>query len=378
MRGPLEEVTKRSFRVSVSHRIEISKLHSQRCGKNAMKPHDSGLSPDMVPDTKVSVRETFGLDQDLECPAFRERTDVRAGHRSPLTVSIRKRRSSILAGFAFNRRVMIQGYHGTGKSTHIEQVAARLNWPCIRINLDSHISRIDLVGKDAIVVRDGQQVTEFKEGMSAVGTATPDGARIRRIRRRPARRDVRDPARARSRRQADAARSEQGHQPAPGVPAVLDDEHDRPRRYDRALSRHAADQPGPDGPLEHRDDAELPAARRRSRRSCSARSRRWQTPRRAPADLEHGVGRRSDAPRLHQRRPLGRDVAAYRDHVGRKRRDLQRRRLRVSRVVPEQVRRTGAADRRRVLPALYRRRSRRCDARHHAEGARSQAASKSP
>jgi cobaltochelatase CobS len=129
-----------------------------------MKPHDSGLSPDMVPDKKVSVREIFGLDQDMECPAFRERTayvpDIDPAYRFNPETTL-----SILAGFAFNRRVMIQGYHGTGKSTHIEQVAARLNWPCIRVNLDSHISRIDLVGKDAIVVQDGQQITEFKEGM---------------------------------------------------------------------------------------------------------------------------------------------------------------------------------------------------------------------
>ena len=80
---------------------------------------------------------------------------------------------AILAGFAFNRRVMIQGYHGTGKSTHIEQVAARLNWPCVRINLDSHISRIDLIGKDAIVLRDGQQVTEFREGLLPWALQTP-------------------------------------------------------------------------------------------------------------------------------------------------------------------------------------------------------------
>src|SRR3546814_11209282 len=72
---------------------------------------------------------------------------------------------AILAGFAFNRRVLIQGYHGTGKSTHIEQVAARLNWPCVRVNLDSHISRIDLVGKDAIVLKDGKQITDFREGI---------------------------------------------------------------------------------------------------------------------------------------------------------------------------------------------------------------------
>ena len=129
-----------------------------------MKSHASGLSPDMVPDTKVSVRETFGLDQDLECPAFSERTayvpNVDPAYRFNPETTL-----AILAGFAFNRRVMIQGYHGTGKSTHIEQVAARLNWPCIRVNLDSHISRIDLVGKDAIVLQDGQQVTEFREGI---------------------------------------------------------------------------------------------------------------------------------------------------------------------------------------------------------------------
>jgi cobaltochelatase CobS len=129
-----------------------------------MNVHESGLSPDMLPDTKVSVREVFGLDQDLTVPAFSVRTDYvptldNAYRFNPETTL------AILAGFAHNRRVMIQGYHGTGKSTHIEQVAARLNWPCIRVNLDSHISRIDLVGKDAIVLQDGQQVTEFRQGI---------------------------------------------------------------------------------------------------------------------------------------------------------------------------------------------------------------------
>ena len=126
--------------------------------------HESGLSPEMKPDTTVSVRDVFGLDLDLEVPAFSRRTDYvpvfdedyRFDHDTTL---------AILAGFAHNRRVMIQGYHGTGKSTHIEQVAARLNWPCVRVNLDSHISRIDLVGKDAIVLEDGKQVTEFREGI---------------------------------------------------------------------------------------------------------------------------------------------------------------------------------------------------------------------
>src|SRR6185369_4925779 len=117
-----------------------------------------------LPDIKVSVRQTFGIDSDLTVPAFSETSehvptlDENYRFDTPTTLAI-------LAGFAHNRRVMIQGYHGTGKSTHIEQVAARLNWPCIRINLDSHISRIDLVGRDAIVLRDGKQVTEFREGL---------------------------------------------------------------------------------------------------------------------------------------------------------------------------------------------------------------------
>ncbi len=117
-----------------------------------------------VPDIKVSVRQTFGIESDLEVPAFSQAEE----HVPQLDEAYRFDRNTtlaILAGFAHNRRVLVQGYHGTGKSTHIEQVAARLNWPCIRVNLDSHISRIDLVGKDAIVLRDGQQVTEFREGI---------------------------------------------------------------------------------------------------------------------------------------------------------------------------------------------------------------------
>ncbi|WP_374377806.1 cobaltochelatase subunit CobS [Dongia sp.] len=116
------------------------------------------------PDINISVRQMFGLDSDLQVPAFSQRTelvpDLDESYRFDHDTTM-----AILAGFAFNRRVMIQGYHGTGKSTHIEQVAARLNWPCIRINLDSHISRIDLIGKDAIVLKDGKQVTEYREGL---------------------------------------------------------------------------------------------------------------------------------------------------------------------------------------------------------------------
>jgi cobaltochelatase CobS len=116
------------------------------------------------PDIKVSVRQSFGIDSELQVPAFSQATEyvpeIDDAYRFDRDTTL-----AILAGFAYNRRVMIQGYHGTGKSTHIEQVAAHLNWPCVRVNLDSHISRIDLVGKDAIVLRDGKQVTEYREGM---------------------------------------------------------------------------------------------------------------------------------------------------------------------------------------------------------------------
>jgi len=117
-----------------------------------------------APDTEVSVREMFGIDADMMCPAFSQ-ADERVPDLDEAYVFDPDTTLAILAGFAHNRRVMIQGYHGTGKSTHIEQVAARLKWPCIRINLDAHISRIDLIGRDAIVLRDGLQVTEFREGL---------------------------------------------------------------------------------------------------------------------------------------------------------------------------------------------------------------------
>ncbi len=117
-----------------------------------------------IPDIMVSVRQLFGIDSDLQVPAFSQKydnvPDVDEAYRFDKNTTL-----AILAGFAHNKRVMVQGYHGTGKSTHIEQVASRLNWPCIRVNLDSHISRIDLMGKDAIVLKEGKQITEFKEGI---------------------------------------------------------------------------------------------------------------------------------------------------------------------------------------------------------------------
>ncbi len=117
-----------------------------------------------IPDTMVSVRKEFGIESDLEVPAFSE-PDEHVPDFDKDYLFDRDTTLAILAGFAHNRRVMITGYHGTGKSTHIEQVAARLNWPCVRVNLDSHISRIDLVGKDAIVIKDGLQITEFRDGI---------------------------------------------------------------------------------------------------------------------------------------------------------------------------------------------------------------------
>jgi cobaltochelatase CobS len=117
-----------------------------------------------MPDKKVSVRQLFGIDSDMEVPAYSQ-TSEHVPDLDPDYLFDRQTTLAILAGFARNRRVIVTGYHGTGKSTHIEQVAARLNWPCVRINLDSHVSRIDLVGKDAIVLKEGKQVTEFRDGI---------------------------------------------------------------------------------------------------------------------------------------------------------------------------------------------------------------------
>ena len=119
---------------------------------------------DIKPDIKISVNQTFGIETEMQVDGFAKKNqyvpDMDKNYKFDRDTTL-----AILSGFSFNKRVLIQGYHGTGKSTHIEQVAARLNWPCVRINLDSHISRIDLIGKDAIVIKDGKQITEFKEGV---------------------------------------------------------------------------------------------------------------------------------------------------------------------------------------------------------------------
>ena len=119
---------------------------------------------EIKPDIKISVNQTFGIETDMQVEGFSKKNEyvpeIDKNYKFDRDTTL-----AILSGFSFNKRVLVQGYHGTGKSTHIEQVAARLNWPCIRVNLDSHVSRIDLIGKDAIVIKDGKQVTEFKEGV---------------------------------------------------------------------------------------------------------------------------------------------------------------------------------------------------------------------
>ena len=118
----------------------------------------------ITPDIKLSVKQTFGIESDMEVEAFSKKNEfvpeIDKDYKFDRDTTL-----AILSGFNYNKRVIVHGYHGTGKSTHITQVAARLNWPCVRVNLDSHISRIDLIGKDAIVIKDGKQVTEFKEGV---------------------------------------------------------------------------------------------------------------------------------------------------------------------------------------------------------------------
>ena len=208
------------------------------------------------PDKMARVRDLFGVDSDMEVPAFSE-ADERVPDLDPTYVFDPTTTLAICAGFSKNRRVMVQGYHGTGKSTHIEQVAARLNWPLIRINLDAHISRIDLVGRDAIVLREGQQVTEFREGLLPWALQHPvalvfdeyDAGRpdvmfvIQRVLEAEGKLTLLDQNRV--------------IRPESVVSAVCDDQYRRARRYDRPLSWYASHQPGPDGPLEHRHDTQL-------------------------------------------------------------------------------------------------------------------------
>ena len=213
----------------------------------------------MKPTEEISVREVFGIDTDMKVKGFAEATD-RVPAIDPTYKFDPDTTLAILAGYAYNRRVMIQGYHGTGKSTHIEQVGARLNWPTVRVNLDSHISRIDLIGKDAIKLRDGKQVTEFHEGILPWALRNPVAIVF----------DEYDAGRA------DVMFVIQRVLEHDGKLTLLDQNeiitpHPSFRlfatantvglgRHHRPLSRHPADQPSADGPLEPCRHAELPVS----------------------------------------------------------------------------------------------------------------------
>ena len=274
------------------------------------------------PDRMVSVREVFGIDTDLRVPAFSEGEDhvpeIDDAYRFVPDVTL-----ALLAGFSRDRRVMVQGLHGTGKSTHIEQVAARLNWPCVRVNLDGHISRLDLVGKDAVVLRDGQQVTEFQEGIVPWALQRPvalifdeyDAGRpdvmfvIQRILERDGKFTLMDQNRVIS--------------PHPYFRLFATANTVGLGNLIGPVPRRAAAQPRADRPLEHRRGAELPAARRRDRHRAGARAALRQRGRPRAGRFD-GRGGRPHAQGLRRRRPVDADVAAHGDHLGRERRDLPR------------------------------------------------------
>ncbi len=308
-----------------------------------------------LPDTKVSAREAFDLDVDMDVPAFSVRTehvpDIDTAYKFDRETTL-----AILAGFAYNRRVMIQGYHGTGKSTHIEQVAARLNWPCIRVNLDSHISRIDLIGKDAIVLKDGKQITEFREGI--LPWALQHACAL-----------VFD--------EYDAGRPDvmfviQRVLEVEGKLTLLDQNrvirpHPSFRLFSTANTVGLGDTTGlyhgtqqiNQGQMDrwnivatlnylpHATETAIVLSKIGIDGTKDAAAKKRIESMVALADLTRAG--------LHQRRYLDRDVASDGDHLGGKRAHLRRCRLRVPGDVHEQVRRGGTLHRRRVLPALLQR-----------------------
>ena len=309
-----------------------------------------------LPDMKVSVRQVFGIDSDMEVPAYSEPDD----HVPDVDQDYRFDRGTtlaILAGFSRNRRVIVSGYHGTGKSTHIEQVAARLNWPCVRVNLDSHISRIDLIGKDAIVIKDGQQVTEFRDGILpwayqhnvALCFDEYDAGRpdvmfvIQRVLESSGRLTLLDQSRVIRPHPAFrlfATANTIGLGDTTGL--YHGTQQINQAQMDRWSIVTTLNY------LPHDNEVEI----------VLAKAKHYRTDGRPRHRQQDGAGRGPDAQRLHERRHLDRDEPAHRHHLGRERRDLRRRhRLRVPPDVPEQVRRAGAADRRRVLSALLRRRA---------------------
>ena len=306
-----------------------------------------------LPDMSVSVRQVFGIDTDLEVPAYSQPDahvpDVDPDYQFNPEVTL-----AILAGFKHNRRVMIQGYHGTGKSTHIEQVAARLNWPCMRINLDSHVSRIDLVGKDAIVIRDGMQMTEFREGILPYALQTNTALCF----------DEYDAGRP------DVMFVIQRVLEVSGKLTLLDQSKViRPHPAFRLFSTtntiglgdtcglyHGTQQINQGqmdrwnivvtlNYLPHDDEVNI----------VLAKAKAWNTEAGRKIVSQHGARRRADPERLHERRPLHGDEPAHGHHLGRECRDLRRYRHGVRALLPQQMRRARARADRRVLSALLRR-----------------------
>ncbi len=322
-----------------------------------------------LPDTTVSVREVFGIDSDIRVPAYSQ-GGAYVPDLDPDYLFDRETTLAILAGFAHNRRVMISGYHGTGKSSHIEQVAARLNWPCVRINLDSHVSRIDLVGKDAIVVKDGLQVTEFKDGILpwayqhnvALVFDEYDAGRpdvmfvIQRVLESSGRLTLLDQSRVIRPHPAFrlfATANTIGLGDTTGL--YHGTQQINQAQMDRWSIVTTLNY------LPHDHEVNIVAAKVKTLRQGQGRPR---------YRLEDGPRRRPDARLLHERRPVDRHEPAYRHHLGRERRDLRRYRLRLPRHLPQQVRRTGAPAGGRALSARLRRRAEGKRRQHRAGGLR--------
>ena len=306
-----------------------------------------------LPDMKVSVRQVFGIDSDIEVPAYAE-AESHVPDVDPDYLFDRDTTLAILAGFARNRRVIITGYHGTGKSTHIEQVAARLNWPCVRINLDSHISRIDLVGKDAIVLKDGKQVTEFRDGMlpwalqnnialvfDEYDAGRPDVMfviqRVLEVSGRLTLLDQKRVIRPHPAFRLFATANTVGLGDTSGLyHGTQQINQGQMDRWSIVTTLNY---------LPHDKEVDIVLAKAKHYRD---------TEEGRDTVNKHGARRRPDAQRLHQRRPVDGHEPAHGDHLGRERRDLPRPRLRLPAHLPQQVRRARAAAGGRVLSALLR------------------------
>ena len=309
-----------------------------------------------LPDKTVPVRKVFGIDSDLKVPAYTKPNEYVPEVDEDYLFNP-ETTLAILAGFAHNRRVMVTGFHGTGKSTHIEQVAARLNWPMVRVNLDSHISRIDLVGKDAIVIKDGKQITEFREGILpwayqhnvALVFDEYDAGRpdvmfvIQRVLESSGRLTLLDQNRVLKPHPAFrlfATANTVGLGDTTGLyhgtqqinQAQMD-------RWSVIVQLNY---------LSHEQECGIVLSKNKSFDNAQGRQENR---------LEHGPAGRPDPQRLHGRRPVDRDEPAHRHHLGRKRPDLRRLGLCVPGDLPQQVRRAGTRPRGGVLPALLRRRT---------------------